>query len=73
MSRLALEAADIFRTWAGRYIERSRARVSRPQHKVIRAVERCRTAALGKHSDRCTRCGHDFGFSFNSRRNPHVI
>ena len=51
MSRPTLEVADIFRTWAGRFIERSRTRVSWPQHKVMRAIERCRTAALGRHRD----------------------
>ena len=71
MNRPTLEVADIFRAWAGRFIERSRARVSWPQHKVIQAIERCRTSALGKHRDRCTSCGHDFGFSFNSCRNRH--
>jgi hypothetical protein len=39
--------------------------------KVIRAVERCRTTALGRHRDRCTGCGKEFGFSFNSCRNRH--
>jgi len=71
MSQPALEVADILRAWAGRYVERSRARVSWPQHKVMRAIERCRTAALGRHRDRCTGCGKDFGFSFNSCRNRH--
>ena len=71
MSRPVLEVADIFRAWAGRYIERSRARISWPQHKVMRAIERCRTAALGRHRDRCVDCGKDFGFSFNSCRNRH--
>jgi len=71
MSRPVLEVADIFRTWAGRFIERSRARVSWPQHKVMRAIERCRTAALGRHRDCCTRCGQDLGFSINSCRNRH--
>jgi hypothetical protein len=71
MSRPTLEVADIFRAWVGRYIERSRARISWPQHKVIGAIERCRTAALGRHRDQCSRCGHDFGFSFNSCRNRH--
>jgi len=71
VSRPALEVADIFRAWAGRYIERSRARISWPQHKVMRAIERCRTAALGRHRDRCSKCGKDFGFSFNSCRNRH--
>jgi putative transposase/transposase-like zinc-binding protein len=71
MSRPTLEVADIFRAGVGRFIERSRARISWPQHKVIRAIERCRTAALGRHRDQCSRCGHDFGFSFNSCRNRH--
>jgi hypothetical protein len=71
MNPLALVVADILRAWAGRYVERSRARVSWPQHKVMRAIERCRTAALGRHRDRCTGCGKDFGFSFNSCRNRH--
>jgi hypothetical protein len=71
MNQPALEVADIFRAWAGRFVERSRARVSWPQHKVMRAIERCRTAALGRHRDRCSGCGKDFGFSFNSCRNRH--
>jgi len=71
MSQPALEVADILRAWAGRYVERSRARISWPQHKVMRAIERCRTALLGKHRDQCTSCGKDFGFSFNSCRNRH--
>ena len=71
MNRPALEVADIFRAFAGRFVERSRARVSWPQHKVIRAIERCRTALLGRHRDRCSQCGEDLGFSFNSCRNRH--
>jgi len=71
MSRPALEVADILRAYAGRFLERSRFRVSWPQHNVMRAIERCRTALLGKHRDQCTSCGHDFGFSFNSCRNRH--
>lgn len=71
MSRPTLEVADILRACAGRFIDRSRAGISWPQHKVMRAIERCRTSALGKHRDRCTACGHDFGFSFNSCRNRH--
>ena len=39
MNQPALEVADIFRAWAGRFVERSRARVSWPQHKVMRAIE----------------------------------
>ena len=63
--------ADIFRAFAYRFLERSRARISWPQHKVMRAIERCRTAALGRHRDRCSQCGKDLGFSFNSCLNRH--
>jgi len=71
MSRPTLEVADIFRAYGARFIERSRTRISWPQHKVMRAVERCRTAALGHHHDRCRDCGQDLGISFNSCRNRH--
>jgi Transposase zinc-binding domain len=71
MNRPTLEVADILRACAARFIDRSRARISWPQHKVIRAIERCRTAALGRHHDRCSSCGKDLGFSFNSCRNRH--
>jgi hypothetical protein len=71
MSRPVLEVADIFRAWVGRFIDRNGLRICWPQLKVIRAVERCRTAALGRHRDRCTGCGKQFGFSFNSCRNRH--
>ena len=71
MNEPVLEVADIFRAWAGRFLERSRAPISWPQHKVIAAIERCRTAALGRHRDRCVECGEDLGFSFNSCRNRH--
>jgi hypothetical protein len=37
---------------------------------VLRAIERCRTAALGGHRDQCDRCGHQTTF-FNSCRNRH--
>ena len=66
MNRPALEVADIFRAFGHRFIERSRARIAWPQHKVMRAIERCRTSALGRHRDRCSQCGQDLGFSFNS-------
>jgi hypothetical protein len=71
MSRPTLEVADILRAYAGRFLDHSRAGISWPQHKVMRAIERCRTSALGRHRDQCTKCGHDFGFSFNSCRNRH--
>jgi len=71
MNQPALEVADIFRAFAGSFIERSRARICWPLHKVLRAIERCRTALLGRHRDRCSECGEDLGWSFNSCRNRH--
>lgn len=38
--------------------------------RVMRAVEVCRTAALGGHKDRCDSCGH-IEISYNSCRNRH--
>ena len=37
---------------------------------MLNAIARCRTAALGGHRDRCTRCGYE-AISFNSCRNRH--
>src|SRR3954452_15562544 len=37
---------------------------------VLRAISRCRTAALGGHLDSCSRCGHQ-AISYNSCRNRH--
>jgi Transposase zinc-binding domain len=41
-----------------------------PQLKVLRAIRNCRTAALGGHLDRCSRCDHQ-AISYNSCRNRH--
>jgi hypothetical protein len=38
--------------------------------KVLNAILRCRTAALGGHRDQCTRCGYQ-AISYNSCRNRH--
>ncbi len=40
--------------------------------KVLSAIERCRTATLGGHRDRCLTCGYETtSYSFNSCRNRH--
>jgi hypothetical protein len=44
--------------------------LSWPQVKVLNAIERCRTAALGGHRDQCERCGYQ-ALSYNSCRNRH--
>jgi len=38
---------------------------------VLRAIQRCRTAALGGHLDECMRCGHRVPISYNSCRDRH--
>ncbi len=69
MSRSVVEVADIFRSMATRFLPRPRA--SFQQLKVIRAITRCRTAALGGHVDTCTGCGKEWGLSYNSCRDRH--
>jgi hypothetical protein len=63
--------ADIFRIAGAGFLDRYQSRVTWPQLKVMRAIERCRTAALGGHRDECSDCGLDLGFSYNSCRNRH--
>src|SRR6202162_3102835 len=70
MSRPPLEVADLIRTAGAAFIERSRKWISWKHSKVLLAIARCRTAALGGHLDQCTRCGHR-AISFNSCRNRH--
>ncbi len=70
MSRPTLEVADIIRQAGNRFVERHRAHLAWPHLKVLRAIERCRTAALGGHLDRCSHCGHR-AISYNSCRNRH--
>jgi hypothetical protein len=70
MTRPTLEVADIFRAGGDSFIDRNTTWISYQQLKVMRAITRCRTAALGGHVDRCTRCGHE-AISYNSCRNRH--
>src|SRR6201998_1232130 len=65
-----LEVADLVRSAGRNFIERNRSGLNRPHLKVLPAIERCRTAALGGHLDECVRCGHRV-ISFNSCRNRH--
>jgi hypothetical protein len=70
--RPALEVADIFRDHGAAWREANRGHVSLGQLKVMSAIERCRTAALGGHVARCENeaCGHTL-ISYNSCRNRH--
>jgi transposase-like zinc-binding protein/putative transposase len=70
MSRPKLEVADIFRTAGAAWRSANAGHVSLDQLKVMSAIERCRTAALGGHVERCEKCSHTI-IAYNSCRNRH--
>ena len=70
MSRPPLEVADIVRAQGNRFIENNRSWLHWKHLKVLHAVARCRTSALGGHRDQCPRCGYQ-AISYNSCRNRH--
>jgi hypothetical protein len=51
MTRPAIEVADIARAKRRQFFERYHSSLSYQQLKAYRAVERCRTRALGGHRD----------------------
>jgi hypothetical protein len=59
------EVADIIGRAGVRFLDRCGKFLSWPQLKVLRAIERCRTAELGGHRDQCESCGHQ-AISYNS-------
>jgi len=71
MSRPLWEVADIIRSAGTDFIERNRSWLRWTHLKVLLAIARCRTAALGGHIDECTDCGHRATISYNSCRNRH--
>jgi hypothetical protein len=72
MSRPELEVADIFRDHGSAWRSANAGHVSLDQMKVMSAIERCRTAALGGHVARCEneKCAHTI-IAYNSCRNRH--
>ena len=70
MNRPTVEVADIIRAQGDRFLDGQRDPVNYQQLKVLKAIARCRTAALGGHIDDCPRCGHQ-AISYNSCRNRH--
>jgi hypothetical protein len=70
MSRPPLEVADIVRSAGQSFVERNRKWINGQHEKVLSAITRCRTAALGGHRDQCSACGHT-AISYNSCRNRH--
>jgi len=70
MNRPTLEVADIVRRTGNSFLEQEQTHLAWPHRKVLDAIVRCRTAALGGHLDKCVRCGHQ-AVSYNSCRNRH--
>jgi hypothetical protein len=70
MTRPALEVADIFRGHGSAWRRANAGHISLGQLKVMSAIERCRTAALGGHVARCETCPHTH-IAYNSCRNRH--
>jgi hypothetical protein len=64
-----VEVADILLAQGHTFVEQH-PWLSVQQRSVLRAIARCRTAALGGHLDRCDACGHQ-AISYNSCRNRH--
>jgi len=67
-SKRSPELADIFRAYGQSY--RQAHPLPRSQLKVMRAIESCRTAALGGHLQQCDSCGYQQQ-AYNSCRNRH--
>jgi hypothetical protein len=70
VSRPPVEVADIFRCRGSAWRKANSGHVSLAQLKVMSAIERCRTAALGGHVERCEECAHT-RIAYNSCRNRH--
>jgi len=70
VARPTLEVADIFRDHGAAWRAANAGHVSLDQLKVMSAIERCRTAALGGHVAQCEDCSHT-RISYNSCRNRH--
>ena len=68
MSRPALEVADVVRQHGEAFLQRYGHTLCGEQHRALRAIELCYTAALGGHKTRCDACGHE-GCAYNPCRN----
>jgi hypothetical protein len=70
VGRAALEVADVFHAHGAAWRAAQRGHLSLGQLRVMSAIERCRSVALGGHVLRCDGCGAD-EVSYNSCRNRH--
>jgi hypothetical protein len=68
VARPRLELAEIVRTYGDAY--RRTHRLTTGQHRALRAIAVCRTAALGGHQETCDHCAAT-RITYNSCRNRH--
>ena len=65
-----LEVGDVFRRYGETYRQQHAGSLSRDRLRVMTAIERCRTAALGGHVEQCDQC-HFQRIAYNSCRDRH--
>jgi hypothetical protein len=65
-----LEVADVFRRHGEAYRHARDGHLGRVERRVMSAIELCRTAALGGHTEACAECGF-VRCAYNSCRNRH--
>jgi hypothetical protein len=68
VNREGLEVADVFRHFGPAFRDQHGASLSAAGWRAMTAIERCRTAALGGHVERCGDCGHQ-RIAYDSCRN----
>ena len=67
MRRPPLEVADVVHQYGATFLARYGPTLSGAQHRALRAIALCRTAALGGHITQCDHCGHEVQ-AYNSCR-----
>lgn len=68
MAKPTFELADIVKDY--RTVFEEKHHPHKHHLRTLRAIEQCRTAAMGGHADRCDQCSH-VRISYNSCRNRH--
>jgi predicted RNA-binding Zn-ribbon protein involved in translation (DUF1610 family) len=68
MNRPAVEVADILRAQGSHFLNKYPSSFGYQKLKAFRAIQNCRTAAMGGHLDACSECGQQ-AISYNSCRN----
>jgi hypothetical protein len=69
MSPPVVELADILHAQGSRFLVKYQSSFGYQKLKAFRAIQNCRTAALGGHLDACLACGYQKAISYNSCRN----